>query len=93
MAALQEKVNLIARRGVDAAAFERCRRARYGTELGGLDRFASYARALVRGAFSGWQPADVFSLLQTFTPEDAAGFICENLTGQRLAMSVTAPSE
>ncbi len=41
VSALLEKVDLIARRGVDAAAFERCRRARYGTELGGLDRFPS----------------------------------------------------
>lgn len=92
-AALLERVSLIARRGVDAAAFERCRRARYGAELGGLDAFAAYARALVRGAFRGWRPADVFPLLESFTPEDAAGFLCENLTEQRIAMSVTAASE
>ena len=78
---------------LDAAAFERCRRARYGTELGGLDQFGSYARALVRGAFDGWRPADVFTMLGEFTPEDAAGFICENLTERKIAMSVVSPSE
>jgi len=91
--ALLDKVSVIARRGVDTAAFERCRRARYGMELGALDQFGAYARALVRGAFEGWRPADVFTLLETITPEDAAGFICENLTAQRLAMSVVTPSD
>ena len=89
-AALQEQVRRVAGEGVDTDAFERCRRARYGLELGALDHFSYYARALVQGAFEGWMPADIFSLLEELTAEDAAAFLCETLTADRLAMSVVS---
>ena len=91
-AAFTERIDRVARRGVDAAAFERCRRARYGAELGGLDQFSGYARSLVNGAFQGWGIDDVFAILAELTPEDAAGFLCENLNAGRTAMSVVAPA-
>ncbi len=90
-AALAERIDRIARRGMDAAAFERCRRARFGRELGALDQFSSYARALAAGAFDGWQIDRVFSLLSEFTPDDAAEFLCGNVAPPRLAMSVVRP--
>ena len=91
-AALSERVERIARRGVDEAAFERCRRARYGLELGGLDRFSGYAGELFRGCMAGWNALDAFTLLQELTAEDAAAFLCGNLTAERLAMSVVRPA-
>ena len=78
---------------MDAAAFERCRRVRYGAELGALDQFGGYARSLVLGAFEGWRPADVFDLLSEVTAEDAADFLCETFSAQRLAMSVVRPEQ
>lgn len=90
--ALNARVDVVARRGIDPAAFERCRRARYGRELSGLDQFGVYARTLTRGAFEGWRPADEFALLETLTAEDAAAFLCEYLAPDRLAMSVVRPA-
>lgn len=90
--ALAERVERIARKGVDAAAFERCRRARYGLELSGLDQFCSYARSLVQGAFDGWRPAELFGMLTELTAEDAADFLCETLTPSRLTMAVVRPA-
>ena len=89
--ALTERIGRIARRGVDSAAFERCRRARYGAELTGLDAFGSYARAMADGAFHGWTVEDVFTTLPELTADDAAAFLCENVTPQRMAMSVVRP--
>ena len=89
--ALMERIDRIARRGVDAAAFERCRRARYGAELMGLDAFGAYARAMADGAFHGWTVDDVFTLLPELTAEDAAAFLCDNVTPQRTAMCVVRP--
>lgn len=86
--ALREAADAVAASGVDSAAFERCRRARYGWELAGLDHFSGYAHALAQGAFEGWRPADVFPLLEELTPEDAGDFLCRALDPQRLAMSV-----
>ena len=93
MAALTERVDRIARKGVDAGAFERCRRARYGAELSGLDQFGGYARSLVQGAFEGWRPAELFDLLTELTGEEAADFLCETITPRRLAMSVVRPGQ
>ncbi|MBR6115225.1 MAG: insulinase family protein [Oscillospiraceae bacterium] len=91
MTALEERIGLIARRGVDGAAFDRCRRARYGLQLGSLDRFSEYAGLLFRGCMRGWNPLDIFSMLGEITPEDAAAFLCENLRAERTAMSVIRP--
>ena len=92
-AALAERVERIARRGVDEAAFERCRRARYGIELGGLDRFSGYAGALYRGCMAGWNALDVFDVLRGVTAEDAADFLCSALSPERPAMSVIRPAD
>ncbi len=91
VAALNERVGRIARRGVDDAAFDRCRRARFGLELGGLDRFSAYAGELFRGCMGGWNALDTFDLLQGLTAEDASAFLCEALSPDRLAMSVVRP--
>ena len=90
--ALAARLDRIARRGLDEAAFERCRRARYGAELGGLDRFSSYAGSLFRGCMDGWNALDTFDLLREISAEDAAGFLCTNLAAERLAMSVIRPA-
>ena len=90
--ALFERIDRISRRGPDAAAFERCRRARYGMELGGLDRFSGYAGALFHGCMDGWNALDVFDLLQGFTAEEAAEFLCSAVTPERTAMSVIRPA-
>ena len=89
--ALTERIDRIARRGVDGAAFERCRRARFGAELSGLDAFSAYARAMAEGAFQGWAVDDVFTILPELTAEDAAEFLCENVSPRRMAMSVVRP--
>ena len=91
--ALQERVGTVARRGLDQNAFTRCRRARYGLELSGLDSFVAYARSLVQGCFDGWNPLDVFPVLEELTAEDAAAFLCENLSPERIALSVVRPAE
>ena len=91
--ALLERLDRVAREGLDKNAFERCRRARWGRELSGLDRFRTYAYALTEGSFDGWNPLDVFPMLNALDPEDAAAFLCENLTDRRLVLSVIRPEE
>ena len=90
---LQERLALTARRGLDRAAFDRCRRARYGAELFALDQFALCARNRLSGLFGGWDAMDVFPLLEELEAEEAAAWLCENLSADRLAMSVVRPAE
>ena len=90
--ALQERVGAVARKGLDRNAFVRCCRARYGAELAGLDSFNSYARTLIQGSFGGWNALDVFPILEEITAEDAASFLCETLSPERIALSVVRPA-
>ncbi|MBQ3277281.1 MAG: insulinase family protein [Oscillospiraceae bacterium] len=90
--ALQERVGAVARKGLDRNAFVRCCRARYGAELAGLDSFNSYARTLILGSFGGWNALDVFPILEELTAEDAAAFLCETLSPERVALSVVRPA-
>ena len=91
--ALLSQVDRVARQGLDKSAFERCRRARWGRELTGLDRFRLYAYTLTEGSFDGWSPLDVFPMLSGLDAEDAAAFLCGNLTDEKLVLSVIRPEE
>ena len=91
--ALQERLGTVARRGLDPNAFTRCRRARYGGELAALDSFGAYARSLIQGSFDGWNPLDLFPVLEELTAEEAAAFLCETLSPERIALSVVRPAQ
>ncbi len=91
--ALLSQLDQVARQGLDKNAFERCRRARWGRELTGLDRFRLYAYALTEGSFDGWSPLDAFPMLSGLDAEDAAAFLCGNLTDEKLVLSVIRPEE
>lgn len=90
--AVQEALSTLARRGMNAATFERCRRARYGGLLASLDFFSSYAVALSDGWLGGWDALGAFSVLETIGLSDVEAFLCENLTRERLALSVIRPA-
>ena len=90
--AVQEELNRVAQRGLDTAAFERCRRAKYGSMLTALDSFAGYAVSLAESRLDGWDALEAFNILETVTPAEAEAFLCENLVKERLAMSVIRPT-
>ena len=77
--------------GLDAAAFERCRRAEYGSRIRALERPASLADTLVRSGFAGFDCLRAFELLPEIRAEDCAAFIKEYLAPDRLALSVVRP--
>lgn len=91
--ALQEQLDRVARQGLDKNAFDRCRRARWGKELLTLDRFLYYAYNLADGSFNGWNPMDAFPVLSRLDAEDAAAFLCGNLTNERIVLSVIRPQD
>lgn len=92
MGALSAAVAEVACKGLDEAYFDRCKKARYGSELSAFDQFSTVASAMFRGAFDGWNLLDEFAVLEELTNEDAAAFLCENLTPERLAMAVVRPN-
>lgn len=90
--AVHEAVSGVALRGLDKDALERCRRAKYGQRLGSLDSFAAYAISLAESKLDGWDALDAFAALESITLAECEAFLCENLTRERLALSVIRPN-
>ena len=90
--AVHAAVSGVALRGLDKEALERCRRAKYGQLLGSLDSFADYAVSLAESKLDGWDAPDAFAVLESITLAECEAFLCENLTRERLALSVIRPN-
>ena len=90
--AVHEAVSGVALRGLDKDALERCRRAKYGQRLGSLDSFAAYAISLAESKLDAWDALDAFAALESITLAECEAFLCENLTRERLALSVIRPN-
>lgn len=90
--AVHEAVSGVALQGLDKDALERCRRAKYGRLLGSLDSFAAYAVSLAESRLDGWNALDAFAALESVTLAECEAFLCENLTRERLALSVIRPN-
>ena len=81
----------IASDGFDGPAFERARRAVYGSWLRGLDRFDDVCVDIAEGLFGGYEHMDAFPLLGAITAAECAAWLTETLAPERLALSVVAP--
>lgn len=90
--AVHAAVSGVAMRGLDKEVLERCRRAKYGQLLGSLDSFADYAVSLAESKLDGWDAPDAFAVLESITLAECEAFLCENLTRERLALSVIRPN-
>ena len=60
--------------------------------LGSLDSFADYAVSLAESKLDGWDAPDAFAVLESITLAECEAFLCENLTRERLALSVIRPN-
>lgn len=77
--------------GIDSRLFENARKAHFGGELRALGSFSALAQALVSGVFAGFCPLDSFQLIKDIGVEEVRSFIAENLTEEKLALSVVSP--
>ena len=90
--AVQEALSAVAMRGLDAAAFERSRRAKLGELITSLDSVQTYAVTMAQARLDGWNALDAVSVMETLTAQDAEAFLCENLPRERLALTVIRPN-
>ena len=81
----------IAREGFDEAFFTRTKRAAFGSKLRGLEDFDNVCVSLAQGVFEGICTLDAFALLEGISAEDCRRFVEENLTPERMALSVIRP--
>ena len=78
----------VSREGFDEKSFELAKRASLGARLRGLEDFENVCIAVVSGAFDGYRALDSMELSTQITKEECEAFVRENLTADRLAISV-----
>ena len=67
------------------------KKALYGSLIKSLEDFEGVCLSLMDGLFSGYDPMISAQCLDSVMPRDCLGFIKENLSDDRLAMSVINP--
>lgn len=93
LARLHECVARVRVQGFAPAAFDRTRRAAYGSWLRSLDRFDGLCVDLADSVFGEYSLFDLFDLLDEITPAECAAFVTENLAPDRLALSIIDPAQ
>lgn len=91
--ALLKAVENVKSSGLDGDAFLRAKRASYGARLRGLEDFDSMCVALASSCFNGYCALDAFALLDGIEKDECERFICDNMTEEKLALSVLLPIE
>ena len=82
----------VRRNGLDKTKFDRVKNASLGSLIFGLEDFDGMAVSLAQSAFYKFNQMDTFTWQADVFPEECAQFIAENLTEERLAMSVVKPT-
>ncbi len=89
--AILEQAERLGREGVDEAFYQRVRRAAYGSMLRSLDDFEDTAVSLAEGCFQGFDYYRFPEVFRAVTKADVEAFLRENITGERMAVSVIRP--
>lgn len=79
--------------GLDNNLFINAKKSYFGDRLRNVGSFSSLAQALSEGAFSGFCPLDAFEVIEGITAQDVQAFISENITPEKLALSVIEPKK
>ena len=91
--ALLDEAENIGKNGFDPALFDRQKKASYGGRIRALGDFRGLAVSLAEGCFAGFEPLEAFDILKTVTCDDASAWVRENLTADRVALSIIRPKE
>ena len=81
----------VRKNGLDEKRFNRVKNATIGSMLFALEDFDNMAVNLAHSAFCGYNTLDAHTPAANVTAEECAAFIAENLTEEKLAMSIIRP--
>lgn len=82
----------VRKNGLDENRFRRVKNAALGSLLFSLEDFDNMAVTLAHSAFYDYNPLEAHTIKADVTSEECAKFIVENLTEEKLAMSVIQPA-
>ena len=87
----REAVKDVCENGIEESYFKRMKKALYGSLIKSLEDFEGVCLSLMDGMFSGYDPMMSVQCLDSVMLGDCLDFIKENLSDDRLAMSVINP--
>lgn len=90
---LREYLCETAKRGIDRADFERCRRVLYAEEVRGYDSIDEIASRMLDAEFDGLDLFAPLSVYGELTPDDLSPLLDEMCIGDRIALSVILPQK
>lgn len=92
-AAILAEGERIAREGIPAQRFERCRKACYGSRVRVLNSFEHCCNQLAQGEFKGYDYYTFPQVYQSITVKDVEDFLKRVVTQERSSVSVIVPLE
>ena len=93
MQAILDEAKRLVAEGIDEDYFQRILRANFGTALKALNSFEAIAVTMAEGRFSGYDPYRFPEVYDSITAQDLLDFIRENITEERMAISIIDPKE
>lgn len=90
---LNSEIAKITSEGLNKALFENAQKAYFGSQLRVLGSFSALSQTLSDGAFFNYRPLDAFEEINKIGLSDVQNFITQNLTNEKLALSVVSPLE
>jgi len=91
MSELRSEMDKISSDGLDPLLFENSKKSLFGSQLRALGSFSALAQALSEGAFADFCPLDAFEEIENISLGDVRSFITENISPERVALSVITP--
>ena len=91
--ALSAEIRRVSADGFDPALFQRQKKASLGSRIRALASFSGLAISMISGCFAGFQPLDAFAAAEAVTADDAAVWVRDRLSPDRLALSIIYPKE
>lgn len=90
-AEIQKEAASVAAGGPDQQLFARLKKAFLGKKLRELNAFDAVCYGHARGYFRGYDVYESLGFLNSITAEDVRSFVQENITGEKMAVSVVQP--
>ncbi len=86
--ALAEEMEKISRGGLEEKDFQRIKKSTYGILIRELNNVESVANLMINAHMDGVKPYDAIEILSELTSSDCTSFIRDELSADKLAMSV-----
>ena len=88
---IKAEIKSVAENGIDRGAFERAKKASFGSRLRGLEDFDSLCVSLASSAFDGYCGLDAFQILTQIDGKECEDFLIRYMSDEKLALSVLNP--